>query len=228
MNVLTTRVGEAEHELTRLVSSASQYLGAVAEQDPDIQRLISLLPETLSVGRETLISMRHFASVMGPAFNELRPFARNLKDLNASTRQFAETATPVIRDEIRPFVREARDRVPAVRRGATSFAKASPRLTTLATKLNRLFNMASNNPGGPEPTGDAGRDEGYLYWAGWLGHLTSNLFASADGNGYYRRVYLTMGCEHAKSLTTDPFGAVNPLAQLVTGITDPVLALAGC
>lgn len=228
MNVLTTRVGQAEHELTRLVSSASQYLGTVAEQEPDLRRLVSLLPETLSVGRETLISMREFASVMGPAFNELRPFARNLDELNASTRRFAEAATPVIRDEIRPFVREARDRVPDVRRGATSFAKASPRLTTLATKLNRLFNMASNNPGGPEPSGDAGRDEGYLYWAGWLGHLTSNLFASGDGNGYYRRIYLTMGCEHAKSLTTDPFGAVNPLAQLVTGLTDPVLALAGC
>ncbi len=228
MNVLTTRVGQAEHELTRLVSSASQYLGAVAEQDPDVRRLISLLPETLSTGRETLISMREFASVMGPTFNELRPFARNLDELNASTRKFAERATPALRDEIRPFVREARDRVPDIRRGATRFAAATPRLTVVAGKLNRLFNMASNNPGGPEPTGDAGRDEGYLYWVSWLGHLTSNLFSSGDGNGFYRRIYLTMGCEHASSLIQDANPVVEQLRKLVSGLTDPVLALAGC
>ena len=228
MNVLTTRVGEAEHELTRLVSSASQYLGTVAEQDPDLRRLVSLLPETLTVGRETLISMRELASVMGPAFNELRPFARNLDELNASTRQFAEKALPPVRDEIRPFVREARDRVPDIRRGATSFAKATPRLTTLGSKLNRLFNMASNNPEGPEPTGDPGRDEGYLYWVSWLGHNTANTFASGDGTGYYRRVYLAMGCEEAQDLITGANGTVEALRQLVTGLTDPLLNLAGC
>ena len=223
LNVLTTRVGQAEHELTRLVSSASSYLGAIAEQDPDVQRLVALLPETLAVGRETLISMREFASVMGPTFNDLRPFARNLKDMNASTRQFAERVTPVLEDEIRPFVREARERVPDIRKGATRFAAASPRLTVVASKLNRLFNMASYNPNGPEPTGDPGRDEGYLYWVSWLGHNTSNLFSSGDGNGFYRRVYLTMGCEHAASLIADPNPAVGQLARLVTGFTDPVL-----
>ena len=117
-------------------------------------------PETLAVGRETLISMREFATIMGPTFNELRPFARNLDELNASTRQFAERVTPVLKDEIRPFVREARDRLPDIRTGATRFAAATPRLTVLGTKLNRLANMATNNPGGAEPTGDAGPRRG--------------------------------------------------------------------
>ena len=223
MNVLTTRVGQAEHELTRLVGSASQYLGTLAEQDPDIQRLVRLLPDTLAVGRTTLISMREFANVLGPTFNELRPFARNLDELNASTRQFAEQITPILEDEIRPFVREARDRAPDIRRGATRFAAATPRLTTVAEKLNRLANMASHNPGGPEPTGEPGRDEGYLYWVSWLAQHTSNLFSSGDGNGFYRRVYLTMGCEHAVSLVSDVNPVVEQFRRLVTGFTQPVL-----
>jgi phospholipid/cholesterol/gamma-HCH transport system substrate-binding protein len=90
-------------------------------------------------------------------------------------------------------------------------------------KLNRLFNMAAHNPGGAEPTGDPGRDEGYLYWVSWLGHNTSNLFSSGDGNGFYRRVYLTMGCEHAHSLVEDANPVTEQLRRLVTGLSDPLL-----
>ncbi len=59
--------------------------------------------------------------------------------------------------------------------------------------------MAAYNPNGAEParrrgTG-RGRDEGYLYWVAWLGHNGRNLFSAGDGNGFYRRIYLSVGCE---------------------------------
>jgi hypothetical protein len=161
---------------------------------------------------------------MGPAFSELRPFARNLEGLNESNIRFAEAVTPAIRDEIRPFVRVARDRVPDIRTGATRFAATAPRLEEVFSKLNRLGNMAAYNPGGPEPAGARGRDEGYLYWVAWLAHNTSQVFASGDGNGFYRRVYVTMGCEQANSLVSNPNPALQQLTQLFTGFTDPVLA----
>jgi phospholipid/cholesterol/gamma-HCH transport system substrate-binding protein len=224
LNVLATRIGQAEQELTRLVGSSSQYLGEIADEDVDVAQLVRELPGTLTEGRQALISMRRLAGVMGPAFEELRPFARNLEGLNESNIQFADAVTPVLRDEIRPFVRVARERVPAIRAGATSFADASPRLTAIFHKLNRLGNMAANNPRGAEPAGTPGRDEGYLYWAGWLGNNTSHVFSSGDGNGFYRRVYLTMGCEQANAIVSDPHPAVTELNQLVHGLTDPVLA----
>jgi phospholipid/cholesterol/gamma-HCH transport system substrate-binding protein len=223
MNVLTTRVGKAEDELTRLVTSASEYLGEIAAQDPDLRRVLSLLPDTLSEGQKALVSMRRMASVMGPAFEELRPFARNLEGLNESNRVFAETVTPPIRDEIRPFVAEARDRVPDIRRGAAGFADATPRLATVFGKLNRLANMAAYNPGGAEPSGTADRDEGYLFWVSWLAHNSSQLFSSGDGNGFYRRVYLTMGCDQANALVEDPNPAVEQFQRAIYGFTDPVL-----
>ncbi len=224
MNVLTTRVGAAEHELTNLVASASQYLGEIAGEDPDLRRVLRLLPGTLSEGREALISMRRLATIMGPAFEELRPFARNLEGLNDSNTRFAGIVTPVIRDEIRPFVREARARVPDIRRGATRFAATTPRLATAFGKLNRLANTAAYNRGGAEPAGEPGRDEGYLYWASWLAHNTSHLFSSGDGNGFYRRIYLTMGCDQVKALVDDPHPAVKEFNQIVSGFTDPVIA----
>ena len=224
LNLLATRVGQAEAELTRLVSSASQYLGEIADQDIDVSRLVRNLPGTLREGRQALISMRRLAGVMGPAFNDLRPFARNLEELNESNIRFAETVTPVIRDEIRPFVRVARKRVPDIRAGATRFAATSPRLETIFSKLNRLANMAAYNPRGPEPAGAPGRDEGYLYWAAWLGQNTPHAFGSGDGNGFYRRVYVTMGCEQANAIVSDPNPAVAEFNQLIHGLTDPVLA----
>jgi phospholipid/cholesterol/gamma-HCH transport system substrate-binding protein len=224
LNVLATRIGRAEDELTRLVSSSSQYLGEIAEQDVDVSRLIRGLPGTLREGRQALISMRGLAEVMGPAFNELRPFARNLESLNESNIRFAEAVTPEIRDEIRPFVRVARDRMPDIRTGATRFAATSPRLKTIFAKLNRLANMASNNPDGAEPAGTPGRDEGYLYWVSWLSHNTSHVFAAGDGNGFSRRVFVTMGCEQANAIVSDPNPAISTLSKLIYGLTDPVLA----
>ena len=223
LSELTTRVGEAEEELVRLVASASQNLGEIAEQNPDIQRLISLLPETLFEGREALASMRELAVVMGPTFEDLRPFARNLEGLNASNRRFAGIVTPVLGEEIRPFVREARDRVPDLARGAARFAETTPRLETIFSKLNRLANMAALNPDGAEPSAAAGRDEGYLYWVSWLAQNSSQLFAAGDGNGFYRRVYLTMGCAQASSLVADANPVVEELRSQLTGYTDPVL-----
>ncbi len=160
LNLLATRVGQAEVELTRLVSSSSQYLGEIAEQDVDVSRLVRELPGTLTEGREALISMRRLAGVMGPAFEELRPFARNLEGMNESSIRFAEAVTPVIRDEIRPFVRVARERVPDIRTAATRFATTAPRLETVFSKLNKLGNMAAYNPDGRRARGHAGTRRG--------------------------------------------------------------------
>ncbi len=225
-NVLTTEVGRSEQELTRLVSASDVALGAIAEQDPSVQRTIALLPSTLAEAQRTLTDMEGFAKVLGPAFNELRPFARNLPELNESTKQLATAVTPVLEDEIRPFVRTARDITPDLRRGATSFVKATPRLTVVGKKLNRLFNLASYNPGGAEDLDEPGRDEGYLYWVSWLGHNSASAFSAGDGNGFYRRVYMTLGCENIAALISDPAPQIEALTQLITGFTDPVIAAA--
>ena len=111
-NQLTGTVGKAEDDLAQLVVSSNASLGAIAEQDLNVQRAVSLLPGTLRQARETLSALTPFANTLGPTFNDLRPFARALPELNSSTEQFATAVTPVIENEIRPFVRVARPVVP--------------------------------------------------------------------------------------------------------------------
>ncbi len=223
LNVLTTRVGQSDDDIARFVSTSAGALGAIAEQDLNVQRAVSLLPGTLNQARETFGNTAKFAAELGPTFEELRPFARNLDEMNAAVESLALDATPVLEDEIRPFVREARKPVDDLNRAAESYSAAAPRLTTVTNKLNRLTNMAAHNPRGAEPIGADGRDEGYLYWAGWLGHNGNTVFSAGDGNGFYRRIYFTAGCDQIVNIVGGEVEAqINPLAEIVTGLTEPV------
>ena len=206
--VLTGRVAQADDDLVELVSSSNTALGAIAEQDPSVRRAVGLLGPTLDQAEDTLNEVADFAGVMGPAFNDLRPFARNLDEANSSLESLAGSATPVLRDEIRPFVRAAREPVPDLRRAADYYSSAAPRLTTVGAKLNRLTNMAAYNPNGAEPAGTADRDEGYLFWAAWLGHNGNMIFNTADGNGPFRRIYFTAGCQQLLQILTGGTGGI--------------------
>jgi phospholipid/cholesterol/gamma-HCH transport system substrate-binding protein len=210
LNILTGTIGDNGDTLAQLVDSSNSALGAIASQDINVQRALSLLPGTLQTARASLGEVEGLAANLGPTFNDLRPFARNLDAMNASVRRVADTY-PVIRDEIRPFVRAAREPVDDLRPAAKRLAKATPRLTDLALEINRLGNMAAFNPKGAEPPGAPGRAEGYLYWAGWLGHNGNSVFQAGDGHGLYRRIYLTSSCQSFSSILQ-----ASPLAPIVT------------
>ena len=212
MNLLWGRVGEDGQGIEQLVSASDQALGAIASQAPDVQRTVSLLGPTLRTTRVALTKTDQLATVLGPAIQSLRPFARKLKPINDSLGHLARTTIDPIKQDIRPFVRNARQPVRDLRPGAKNLVAATPRLTTVGDKLNKLFNMAAYNPNGAEGAGTAARDEGYLYWLGWLAHLTNSTFSSQDAHGVYRHIYLVATCNTAKSML-----ATSPLAPAITG-----------
>jgi phospholipid/cholesterol/gamma-HCH transport system substrate-binding protein len=216
-NRLTATVGRANEDIVELVSSSNDSLGAIAEQDLNVQRAVRLLPGTLSQARETLNQLAGFGAELGPAFDELRPFARNLEAMNESVRRMADATTPVIRDEIRPFVRAARPVMPDLRRAAGRWSRATPRLTTIGEKITKLANMAAFNPRGAEPAGTPGRDEGYLYWAAWLGHNSNQVFSMGDAHGTYRRLLTTLSCANLRNAIADPDPLQVIFREAVTG-----------
>jgi phospholipid/cholesterol/gamma-HCH transport system substrate-binding protein len=212
-NLLTKEVGKSEEALTELVRFSNTTVGAIAEQDPSVRRAIALLPGTLQQSTVTLNHVASFADQLGPALGDLRPFARNLDEVNASTKKLALRVTPVVQNQIRPFVKAARGPVRDLEPAAQKLAKATPQLTVVAKKINRLGNMAAYNPGGAEPPGTPGRDEGYLFFGAWLGHNSNSVFQVQDAHGVDRRIYLTIGCDEALSLLGS-----SPLAPAVTGL----------
>ncbi len=212
-NLLTGEVGKARHDLTRLVRASNTTLGAIAAHDPDVRAAVRELPGTLVEARRTLTSVSGLATVLGPTFKNLEPFARNLPELNASTQRLADSSTDVIRNQIRPFVRKAQDVTPDLRLAAGRLVRATPKLSIVARRVNRLGNMAAYNPNGAESLGTPGRDEGYLFWAAWLGHNANSIFSAQDGTGLYRRIYFTVGCTQAFSILGQ-----SPISPAITGL----------
>lgn len=227
MNILFGRVGQEDDEIAALIDSSNASLGAIAGQDLDVQRATSLLGPTLKETRIALEETDKLAEVLGPTLNDLRPFARKLKPVNESLGELARATTGDIKKKIRPFVRVARKPVRDLKPAAEKLADATPRLTVIGSKLNKLFNMAAYNPScgitgcsptfdnsGAEPPGTPNRDEGYLYWIGWLGHVGNSTFANQDAHGTYRNLYLTVTCQAGVALLGS-----SPLAPLITGLT---------
>ena len=65
--------------------------------------------------------------------------------------------------------------------------------------------MAAYNPSGAESLAgktfdqQRNRQEGYLYWAGWVAQTGGSLFGTADGQGVFRR--FTLGNANCGTLT---------------------------
>jgi len=211
------RLGREDRALVDLVRNSSEVFDKLANEDAQISGAIARLPSTLGQMEETLIRVDELGDTAGPAFEALRPAIRRLPAANAQLRPLAEEIEPVLRTRIRPFVRDARPYVRDLRPAATNLAKASPDLRESFFEINRLVNMASFNPGGREAPGDPAREEGFLFWLGWLTHNTNSLFATSDAGGPIRRTVQLGSCT-----TYSAIAETNGLATL-----EQVLGLQG-
>jgi phospholipid/cholesterol/gamma-HCH transport system substrate-binding protein len=209
---LTTELGDQDEDIVRLVRASNATLGAFASEEGNVSALVERLPGTLRQTETTLGKVDVLATRMRPAFESLRPPFRRLDEANAALRPFAESATPVIREEIRPFTRSLQPFQRDFGAASRELAGAAPDLTKSFRGLNRLFDIGAHNPGGTEGISEGcqlqgdcsaeerARNEGYLYWLGWLGQNTNSLFSTSDALGPIRRAYLlNLNCNILKS-----------------------------
>lgn len=212
-------------ELTSLVRSSNAVFDALASQDADIEEAVRRLPGALRQTESSLARVDTFADRLGPTLESLRPAFRRLDEANASVRALARATTATVRDDIRPFVRRAQPYVRSLRPAAEDLSQALPDLTTSLDELNRLFNMAAFNPGGAEPVAQGGspREEGYLFWLGWVVHNTNLLFSSSDASGPFRRTVFALDCNSIRALLAaepvlvEAFGVTQALGLCPTG-----------
>jgi phospholipid/cholesterol/gamma-HCH transport system substrate-binding protein len=222
---LTQELGTKDKEIVRLVEASQAVLSAFASEDQNISATVARLPGALRQTEQTLGKVNTFAQVLGPSLDSLRPAFRKLDDANAAVRPFAKEAEPIVRNRIRPFVRAARPYVADLRPTARDLATATPDLTTSFQQLNRFFNMGAFNPNGKEKlTGDLSKDrnrqEGYLFWLGWLANNTNSLFSTADSSGPFRRSLFQVTCATFKELAEHE-GVPEPILGVIFGTPNP-------
>jgi phospholipid/cholesterol/gamma-HCH transport system substrate-binding protein len=218
LSTLTGRLARKPKDLSQLVTSASATFGAFASEDTNLRDTVAELPATLRQATRTLADVRPFANQLGPATKALTPTVRALDDSNADVRALAREATPIVRNQIRPFARAARPVVADLRPAATNLAGTLPELQRSAVVLNHFFNLLSYNPNGREAPGKAGREEGYLFWLAWVSHQAANLINIDDANGPMRPIFLSGTCATLTSLVNNM-----PALEFAAGLS-PVLA----
>ncbi|HEX8647224.1 MAG TPA: MlaD family protein [Thermoleophilaceae bacterium] len=197
---LTNTLADRDNDVRRLISSSNETLSAFAQENDNIAEAVARLPGALRQTEDTLSRLGPFTEVLRPTLESLRPAFRQLAVANRQVLPFVREAEPITRTKIRPFVQIARPYVQDLRPAARGLRTATPDLERSLFELNRFFNMAAYNPNGSEPVpgnlaAARARDEGYLFWVGWLAQNTNNLFSTSDAQGPFRRAYFGTSCD---------------------------------
>jgi phospholipid/cholesterol/gamma-HCH transport system substrate-binding protein len=177
LNLVASSLGGVDTQLASLVKASDTNFQAIASQDQQLSRGISLLPGALQQTNSTLHQVQQFAAVSGPALKQLEPFARDLGPALKALRPLAKQTTPVIEKQLEPFASS-----PGIRKlaqtlapAAESLAKAAPALSGSFSVLNKLVNTLAYQKSGGEPS--------YLYWGAWLAHNLDSLTSLQDAEG---------------------------------------------
>jgi len=173
-------------QIVDMVDSSSKVFGALASQDTSISRAVGDLPGTLQQTTQTLQKVQAFAAQLGPAASKLLPAAQGLPAANQAVEALATPSTPIVKNQIRPFVVAARPVVRNLKPASINLAKATPNISKTFNTLNHFFNMLGYNPGGSQ--------HGYLWWMSWLGHAGRTLFSTQDAAGTFRPVFPQLTC----------------------------------
>ncbi len=215
---LNTALATKQGQIVQLVDSSAKVFHAFASEDGNISEAIKLLPGTLSQTTATLQKVQTFAKVLGPAATNLLPAARAIPSANAALVALAKPSTPIVKNQIRPFVIAARPLVRQLRPAAINLAAATPNLSNTFAVLNHLGNMLGYNPGNSE--------HGYLWWLAWLDHNVRTLFSIQDANGVFRPLFLQLSCQSMEQIAQGISGS-SLLLNLTPILTDSSLCPSG-
>ena len=212
LDTVYTELGTADDDIAELVQSSSRVFNALARERDNIEATVHELPSTLATTTDALTRVERMAKILGPASDRLIPVAGALQRSNAATTPFAREAAPLLRDDIRPFVREARPFVTELQPAVGDLVEAEPNLKRTVAALNGLFNLLAYNDKGRQGPDVEGRDEGYLFYFAWLAHQSVSLFSAQDAHGVFRPLVLAGTCNTlAGSLSQLPASITAPL-----------------
>ncbi len=221
---LNTALVAKQAQVVSLVSASSHVFRDFAVENGNISRALVDLPGTLNQTTATLQRVTTFARLLGPTASHLLPAVRSLPSANEALVALAKPNTPVVRNQIRPFVVAARPLVRQLRPASINLAKATPGLTGTFQVLNHLFNDLGYYPTGTD-------QHGWLWWLAWLDHNARTLFSIQDANGVYRPLFLQGSCAALSQIAAGVSGseALLNLAPIIgpTGICESGSAAGG-
>ncbi len=205
-------LGGSDTRLAEFVSASNDVLSAFARQEASLRGTFQELPSALTATREAVISGDTFAQELGPAATALIPSAEALKPALEETYPFFRDTEEPIREQITPFARNTQSTFEALRKTTTKLNDATPKVVGGLKELNSVFNALGHNPQGDE--------EGFLFWANWLGHNAQQTSNIQDASGSVVRAIAFNSCQTA-SLALGTAQTFPSLETLIEGTRIP-------
>jgi len=222
LNRLNAHLATKDDDLAQLVDASSRVFEAFASERRNVSATVHELPSALKQATVSLGKVEQMAQELGPTTTRLRPVMRQLRKTNRQTQPFNREAAPLVREAIRPFVREARPLVRELTPAVRDLVRGEPGLTRSFEVFNHFFNMLAHNPNGREAPDKQGRDEGYLFYLGWVGHQSTNVFSNSDAHGPGRPITTGGTCTTLKG-TVQQQPELEALLGLTGALTDPAV-----
>ena len=206
LRVLNGAVATKQTQIVQLIDASSRVFQATANANRNVSQAVAELPGTLQQATATLQKVQRFADIVTPATRNLLPAVSAIPAANAATIALAKPSTPVLQNEIRPFVVAARPLVRDLRPASINLATATPNLSKVFAVINHLFNDVGYFPSGGQ--------HGYLWWLAWADHNGRSVFATQDANGDFRQLFT-----QASAPSYCELGKLNPTALLALNTT---------
>jgi phospholipid/cholesterol/gamma-HCH transport system substrate-binding protein len=194
-------------QIVQLIDASSKVFNGWASASPNVSRAVADLPGTLQQTTATLQKVERFAKIVAPASRNLIPAVTAIPAANAATSALAKPATPILRTEIRPFVKAATPVIRALRPAAQNLSASTPNLSKSFNVLNHLFNELGYFPGGGQ--------HGLLWWLAWGSHNARSVFGTQDANGDFRQLFLQASCASLAQIANN----APPLQQIAFNLT---------
>ena len=208
LSLITDELGRKDDQVAQFVENSNAVFASLAKEDAGLRSTLSELPSALDETQRGLGKAKVLADELGPTLQALRPGARALGPTLRQVRPFVTTTTPILRDEIRPFVRASRPTVRELRPALRDLSAAAPDLRRTFNVVNTLLDMLAYNP--------PGKEEGYLFWVSWANHLGNQLFTNQDAHGPIRRGLFITTCQDVPVL--NQVAQTNPLLGVLTDL----------
>jgi phospholipid/cholesterol/gamma-HCH transport system substrate-binding protein len=207
LRVLNGAMAQKQAQIVQLIDASSKVFNGWGSASSNVSRAVADLPGTLRQTTTTLQKVERFAKIVAPASRNLIPAVQAIPAANAATVALAKPVTPILRAEIRPFVRDARPVIYNLRPAAQNLSAATPKLSKAFTVLNHLFNELGYNPSGGQ--------HGYLWWLAWADHNARSVFGTQDANGDFRQLFLQANCASLAQIANN----APPLQQIAYNLT---------
>lgn len=193
---IADELGSRDQQLARFIRSNADLFRRLANQNRNLGASLERLPGAMDASDVALRKVDRLSRTLKTAVPRLRPGARALPAALRDLRPFLRRTTSVLRDQLRPFSRDAQPTVVALAPAAKTLAQTAPDLRKSLSVLNALTNGLAYDPPGDGPDGQS-----YLFHLAWANHNTNSVLSTQDGVGATRRALLYLPCNALNLLT---------------------------